>query len=213
MTMSAHRRSRFFAALALALLLVVALPACGGNGNGAAEAPVDEEPPPTDSPPIDEELGGERFTADQFQPTVSFDVPQGWQAFETDGTLVQTFEGANQDRGISFDGSFREMSVEETVAQLREAEGFQTGETTQTTVGGASGEMFEGDVQQETVFEGAAYMPFPGVHIQVHVVDVEGETVVVFVDAPEDVFEEFVGQARPVLESVEFGGAGAGGGG
>jgi hypothetical protein len=174
-----------------------------------------------------------KYRTDVFEPTVSFRVGEGWVTYspaeESDnvGLYKQDEEALSFLNGHTvLDPSKLPEEVpvpapKDMVAWLQEHPYLDAGEPTPANVGGVSGTQLDVVVSPATkdypqgctvpcvpgwdLSEGQyAYYFVSGYETRLIVLDVEGETVIVAIEAPEETFEEFLPKAQEVLDTVEW---------
>jgi uncharacterized protein YjbI with pentapeptide repeats len=170
------------------------------------------------------------YATEEFEPAMSFSVSDGsWRLSSrdtTDGLLIAESEGGelaftNPSRVLDPSNPSEPKEVpapentEEWASWFRSHPNLDTSEPVQVSVGGASGVQI--DVTDTSVpdnYSRVLFFPFAdgtfvmassvGIKDRFVIVDVEGETVVINVAAPEDQFDEFLPTAQKVLDTVEW---------
>lgn len=197
--------------LAAAALL---LAGCGGGGDGGAG-----DAGTITGFEFEDEVGGDPgpFESSEFQPPVSFTVPEGWRPREDFG-MIQVFRGAGEAQAITFE-SLGEGDLAQRVEQMRNSPELQPGEAEQTTIGGRDAVTFEAEPTFAIPVEGSQYFALGQGPLRVHVIDVDGMLVGIFTESSvlrterreaEQVTAEFFSEAQRIVDTVEFGDAPSG---
>ena len=173
------------------------------------------------------------YRTEVFEPTVSFGVGEGWvipgPEVPDSVALYAQDEAALGFSNVQnvFDPSKLPEEVlvpapDDMVAWIREHPYLDASEPAPARVGGVSGTQLDAvvspaprDYPQECpapcvpgwdLSEGPeAYDFLSGYKVRLIVLDVEGQTVIVDIEAPEETFEEFLPKAQEVLDTVKWG--------
>lgn len=155
------------------------------------------------------------YAGNKFGIAVTFDVADGWNGAESPDSLLLT-ERLAEGSDLEFGGEMGllatalDMSVDEVAAALRETAGVEFSEPSATTVGGLDGVMLTADAVAEDVLFEWMYDPtfespwyaFAGTQQEVHVVEHESGTIVVWLDSLPAGWDTFRALAQPVLDSI-----------
>jgi hypothetical protein len=215
-----------------ALVVVVALAACGGTEKEAKPRPLPED---------DKALQPGEYRSEEFEPSLSFRVGDGWTNVPPESSEFLAIQ-----RGVMGGVYFFRLkevyeparmgmpNVEEApkdpkgwVAWGRHHPYLRTSKPEQVEVGGVEGERIDvvvGDLQEDYRgrcgtdcvdigrVEGVPPLKNDVIALEddkfrVTFLDVEGETVTISISSPATVFDDFVPEAQKVLDSVEWRGS------
>jgi hypothetical protein len=234
-----HRPALIKAALGAGMLAIVmlVLTACGGGSAAQEEKAEKVRHIPEDSQTYEgEPLPAGRYATDEFEPAMSFSLPEGWtrggpeladiwdlRDFENDAFWVMF---SNADEVYDPKGSEKVKIApppEDMVGWLRANPHLKPEEPKPTSVGGEKGVRFDAIVTgavETPLCPGCVDLPLfrysdgetagveKGEKIRFIVVDdIKGETVTIFVESSPQGFEEFMPKAQKVIETVEWKGA------
>jgi hypothetical protein len=186
--------------VSVALLATVA--ACGGES--AAE------------PLAEGALGAGRYETSSFEPKVSLELPAGWASLHEDEAFFDVHRPLAEPAsgGPIWDVAVLVARLDGDDAPGDVIDGLEcnaslevTGETG-ATLDGAEGIRVDVEAESDSTilsFRGGSLAAFPGRKVRVYAVDVDGQTVVLAVDAAAESFEADVEAAQPILDSVDFG--------
>lgn len=197
--------------------------------SGRQEADDDPTPSPSgekDDPPVkgaqpvgaDGNLPAGLYFTDSFVPQAVFKVGAGWDTrFHAADSLELRYRPEPRDEVIYFDGSRTDLKVDEALKEIKLLFGnstgsrrdFAFGSVQPVNVGDTDGQSFVMKVdapQSVTVVLGerSPYEVRPGDRLRVHALDANGATVLIFVEAPAESFDEFSALAEDVLKTVRF---------
>jgi uncharacterized protein YjbI with pentapeptide repeats len=166
-----------------------------------------------------------------FTPSLSLEVGEGWQNFyELENTYYISREG---DSWLSFHNAQEVYDLDQPEPRTATAPGggvdgmvewfqdhpyLQAGEPEPFELAGASGKAFDVSVSSAPIDyqcatpcvdlfrddQGSPFALFAGDKGRVMVLDVEGETLTIMIQSPEEKFEGFSAEAKEVLNSVEW---------
>jgi uncharacterized protein YjbI with pentapeptide repeats len=188
---------------------------------------------------LQEYAPGERYSTEEFEPSFTFGVDEGWQEIQQIQDQFSILPEVDKEDfpSLNFvnvrevydpmDPNFEKVSpapegVEGTVAWLQNHPHLNVSEPEPIEVGGAHGVRF--DVSISSVPEryppecGTACVPlfqtsdgdrfyvYTDFGAQFIVLDVGGETVLVTIESPEDVFDEFLPRSEVLLSTLKWGG-------
>jgi len=207
----------------LVTLVVLALSACGGRGEEAKVRPLPED---------QQALRPGRYSSEEFKPSVSFSVDEGWTNAppETSDTLGLPW---GETAGLGFvnvhevykptrTGTPNVVEApEDMVGWFRQHPYLQTSEPEPVTVGGVKGKQFDVVVEDlpEDHFSGCGsdcvdlLRSRSGLKFglgeedkerEIVLVDVKGETVIIRFGSPASEFDEFAPEAQKVVDSVKW---------
>jgi hypothetical protein len=155
------------------------------------------------------------YAGNKFSLPVTFELADGWEGAESPDSLLLT-ERLADDSELEFGGEIGllatalDMSVDEVGAALRATAGVEFSEPSPSTVAGLDGVVLTADAVAEDVkfewmydpaFESSWYA-FAGTQQEVHVLEHESGTLIVWMDALPAGWETFRAQAQPVLDSI-----------
>ncbi|MGE5209761.1 MAG: hypothetical protein ACM3MM_00780 [Acidobacteriota bacterium] len=155
------------------------------------------------------------YAGNKFSLPVTFEVADGWEGAESPDSLL-LMERLSDDSELEFGGEIGllatvlEMSVDEVVAALQATTGVVFSEPSASTVAGLDGFVLTADAVAEDVMFEWMYDPvfespwyaFAGTQQEVHVLEHESGTLIVWMDALPAGWETFRAQAQPVLDSI-----------
>jgi hypothetical protein len=189
------------------------------------------EPPPTEEEEVDEEelpagvrpttrglLVPGRYQTNIFSPAVTFEVDRGWRIpFEGNDYLVLARKLEPKDEVIYLDSSQSSLSVDAALQYAQDAFAGTTGvardfrftNAAPVRIGDLRGREITMNVRTDrlvvTLALGIeAYELRPGDKLQLNAIDVDGTTVLIFVEAPGARFATFSEQAQRAIDSFEF---------
>jgi hypothetical protein len=211
----------------LVTLVVLALSACGGEKQ--------QEFKPQPLPEEQQELRPGTYGSEEFKPSLSFRVGEGWANLLQEGYdhLALTWRDTGDLHFVTARRVYEPTkkgapnaveAPEDLVGWFRQHPLLQTDKPKQVTVGGIEGERF--DVVVREVPEGyygacgsdcvdifrvseasTVWLP-KGYKARVIVLeDVKGETVTIGVGSPANEFDEFAPEAQKVIDSMEWTGS------
>ncbi len=206
----------------LATLLVLALSACGGGGSAQEEAkarPLPEDP---------KALRPGEYRSEEFKPSLSFRVGKGWsnEPLETPDKLAISPEGEpllifrNLQEVYKPSTSASTLNVvdapKDMVGWFQHHPYLQTEKPEPATVGGVKGVQFDWVVAEDAPYEdigtfrysdGSDAAAAKGYKYRAIILeDVKGETVTIGIGSPASEFEEFLPEAKKVLDTVKWAG-------
>src|SRR5918993_328512 len=215
----------------LAMLVVLALSACGGDEKKAKARPLPEDP---------KALRPGTYRSEEFKPSLSFKVGKGWSSSPLEASDDLAI-ARGQTAGLGFvnlqevykpttTGSAIVVDAPKNIAGwLQQHPYLQTSNPEPVTVGGVKGVEFDavvGDlpkgynptcstivgtpncVDLSRLSTGGQIFVAEGNKVRVIVLeDVEGETVTIGFASPASEFGEFAPEAQKVLDSVEWRGS------
>jgi hypothetical protein len=163
------------------------------------------------------EPAGGQVAVPEFQVPFRFELPEGWAQVPAGAPAVSylvvppsSTAAEPSEVGFEIPGF---ADVEDVIAEITSADGYTVSEPTETTLGGHPASVFDISVADGTsgdpptlyslAFE-ETWAVQPGGRARVFVVDVEGDTVTVFYQAPVDGFEAFAEEAEALLSTVMF---------
>lgn len=170
----------------------------------------------TDQRPCDLKAG--TYTTEPFDAAFTFEIGGGWSServFAHGGAISKgeaAFFWASEVRGGTVDGARVPIGPEpdDFLAHLARYEGFTIGEPSQVTIGGVTGRQVD-VTTNETDAPGFLAVPEEplnfdaGEKLRFFVLDKEGKTVILIVDAwHEAEFEAFVDETTPLIESITW---------
>jgi hypothetical protein len=150
-----------------------------------------------------------------FEPRLRLAFPAGWAShrdgesfFDVYRPLVGTGEsGPTSDVAVLIARLEGDVAPGDVIDELEGNAALQVSGVGAAELDGAEG--LRADVEAIAAtpvsFPGGSLAAFPGRKVRVYAVDVDGQTVVLAVDAAADSFEADVEAAQPVLDSVDFG--------
>lgn len=155
------------------------------------------------------------YVGNKFGIPVTFEVADGWNGAESPDSLLLS-ERLADDSELELGGEIGllatalDMSVDEVVAALRATAGVEFSEPSPTTVGGLDGVVLTaGAVPEDVMFEWmydpnfeSPWFAFAGTQQEVHVVEHESGTIIVWTDALPAGWDTFRELAQPVLDSL-----------
>jgi hypothetical protein len=157
------------------------------------------------------------YAGNKFSIPVTFDLADGWEGAESPDSLL-VIERLADDSDLEFGGEIGllavvlDMTVDEVVAALRATAGVEFSGPSPSTVAGLDGVMLTApavaeDVKFEWMYDQAFESPwyaFAGTQQEVHVVEHESGTMVIWMDALPAGWDAFRAQAQPVLDSIRW---------
>ena len=213
----------------LAMLIVLALSACGGDEKKAKARPLPEGP---------KALRPGTYRSEEFKPSLSFHVGKGWSSTPSEEASDILGIARGQTAGLGFvnlqeiykpttTGSANVVDAPKNIAGwLQQHPYLQTSNPEPVTVGGVRGLQFDvvvGDLPKGynptcssivgnpncvdlfRLSTGAPILLVEGDKAGVIVLeDVEGETVTIGFYSPASEFEEFVPEAQKVIDTVKW---------
>jgi hypothetical protein len=149
--------------------------------------------------------------------TVTFSVPSGEIAFAND--RIQFLDPGSRQSGGRVKAVEVATSVDGVVAWFEEHPRLEASDPQPVTMGGAEGVVFELTAARPTIIRPAGsraavflwsglngtYALLDDDRALVYLLDVDGETVMVFVSSGADVFDEFAADADEMLAALSFG--------
>lgn len=159
-----------------------------------------------------------RYRTSVFKPTATFEVRKGWQLSEEGiDRLLLLHKPEPRDEAIYLDSSQRDLDVRDALMYVRDAfvgttgsaRDFRFTSVTPVRVGNARGRgtmmtLATNQLVVTLALATEAYQVRPGDKLRLMAVDVDGDTVLVFVEAPRQRFSSFLKQAERVLASLSL---------
>jgi hypothetical protein len=187
--------------VSVALLATVA--ACGGESSAE---PLEEEG----------DLSAGRYETSAFEPTVGLELPAGWASLHEDEAFFDVHRPLSEPApgGPVWDVAVLVARLEgddapgDVIDGLEGNPALELSAEAAAVLDGAEGIRVDVEAESDSTilsFPGGSLAAFPGRKVRVYAVDVDGQTVVLAVDAAADSFDADVEAARPVLDSVDFG--------
>jgi hypothetical protein len=219
--------------LLVVVLAVLALGACGGGGEAGGQ----EQAEASTLPPVETTLSPGEYRSEEFEPSVSFRVGEGWS------NGVEELPDYFQLRQQGEIGSLQFANVKEVfkpgttdvvdapedlVGWLRHHPYLKTSKPQPVTVGGVEGEQLEVLIDHLPkdhygycgepsgcldIFNlsGGDEIGYFGKNFNkrrlIVLGDVKGDTVVIWFAGPPDTFDKFAPKAQMVVDSVKWGGS------
>jgi hypothetical protein len=186
--------------VSVALLATVA--ACGG------ESPAD---------PLEEgDLPAGRYETSAFEPKVRLELPAGWTSLHEDEAFFDLHRplaepasgGPVWDVAVMVARLAGDAAPGDVIDGLEANASLEVTREAGATLDGAEGIRVDVEAESDSTiltFPGGSLAAFPGRKVRVYAVDVDGQTVVLAVDAAAQSFEQDVAAAQPLLDSVDFG--------
>ena len=151
----------------------------------------------------------------KFDLPVTFTVGDGWEGIESRGSLV-LYEVLSADSTLDVGGELgilntvADLSIDEVVAELTAVEEIEFSVEADSTIAGLEGLVLTSKGSPDEVTFGFLYDPAfespwyaaEGVRHEVHVLDAETGTVIVWIDALPDGWDTFRPLAQTVLDSI-----------
>lgn len=180
-----------------------------------------------------EELPTGEISSEEFEPTLSFTIGEGWQDA---GRLPDSLVISQEDSTLSFlnvrevydpdapnltNVAFAPEDAEGMVEWFQNHPYLEAGETEPVEVGGASGVAFDVSIPEAPedypseecgipcvplfrMSDGNPFWFYEGYRVRVIIVDVGGEAVTIAIESRADEFDEFLPQAEEVLSTVKW---------
>jgi len=159
-----------------------------------------------------------KYQTSLFEPHLSFKVPRGWQvAFEGGNHIVLARRLEPNDEVIYLDSSQQMVDVRDALRYAQDAfvgttgnaRDFRFSDANEIRIGAFRGRGISMEVATDqpvvTLALGIeAYELRPDDRLELNAISVDGETVLLFVEAPGSRFDAFLQAARPVLESLDL---------
>jgi len=217
----------------LATLVVLALGACGGEGEAGGQ----EKAKARTLPPVETTLRPGEYRSEEFEPSVSFRVGEGWSnGVEELPDFIQlrqqgeigSLQFANVKEVFKPGTTNVVEAPEDLVGWLQHHPYLKTSKPQPVTVGGVEGEQLEVLIDHLPkdsngycgepsgcldIFNlsGGDEIGYFGKNFNARRLtvlgDVKGDTVVVWFAGPPDTFEKFAPKAQKVVDSVKWGGS------
>ncbi len=186
--------------LAALLALTLGLAACGGDGGGgdAGTVPLPGSPEEEVAPPT-------TFSATEFEPPFTIELPGGWQSTEVEPGDVQFVSGTTGGHALTFSSRLADTPVAEAAELMRTAPSLTATEPTEAMVAGHPGLVFTGEVQDDTEIPGIQYFAVSAFRMRFWAIDVDGRTVVLVADALATEAEPYFAEVDEVLGTLTFG--------
>lgn len=183
--------------------------------------------PPTTLPPTTEDAGPrpvypgklepDTYRNKRFETPIVFTIEQEWESMESRDSLL-FFRDPGDDAGLAPGDvallfTEADSSVDEVVEQIRTTPGITFGEPEPATITGLDGVVLSSDVAAEEVNYGwlvdrdfgGNWYTMAGRQSEVYVVDQDGRTLVVWLDATPEDWDAFHADAMALLDSVVWG--------
>jgi hypothetical protein len=157
------------------------------------------------------------YAGNKFGVPVTLDLADGWEGAESPDSLL-VIERLADDADLEFGGEIGllavvlDMSVDEVAAALRATAGVEFSEPSASTVAGLDGVVLTApavaeDVRFEWMYDPTFESPwyaFAGTQQEVHVLEHESGTMIIWMDALPAGWDAFRAQAQPVLDSIRW---------
>jgi len=211
----------------LVTLVVLALGACSGGGSSAQEEAKARPLPENDKP-----LHPGEYRSEEFEPSLSFRVGQGWINVApelSDKLAISPGRAAGEPLLIfrnlqqvykpakSMDTPPAVEAPEDMVGWFQHHPYLETEKPEPVTVGGVKGEQFDWVVAEDAPYaevdtfkysDGSGAAAAKGFKARAIVLkDVKGETVTIGIASKASEFDEFAPEAQKVVDSVKWGGS------
>ena len=218
-------------------LVVLALSACGGGGGGGdgsggdegqAKAKEQAKSRPLPEYQLTPLSSGTTYHSEEFQPSLSFRVGEGWSTSELKetpdklgitpgGTSLLVFRNVQEVFKPSETGGLppTEEAPKDMVGWLQHHPYLQTDKPQQATVGGVKGVQFDYVVAEDAPVEEVPTFKYSDgftaaaskgyTYRAIVLEDVKGETVTIGISSPDTEFDEDLLKSQKVLDTVKWG--------